>query len=86
MSISAVSSNSQTAGAAGEKPASGISMPGMDSGAFMQVLLAQLRHQNPLEPMNDQQMIGQMAQLNSLEELQKINSSLETLVDLSRRE
>lgn len=54
-------------------------LPAMDASAFMQVLLAQMRHQNPLEPMDDKEMIAQMTQLNSLQELQKIRLTLETL-------
>lgn len=68
----AAQSNTQTNSAAGFS---------MDGGEFMMILLAQLRNQNPLEPMDDKQMIAQMAQLNSLEELQKINASLSTLVN-----
>jgi flagellar basal-body rod modification protein FlgD len=47
------------------------------SSQFMQLLLAQLRNQNPLEPMQDQDFMAQVAQLNSLGELQKLNSTLE---------
>lgn len=54
----------------------------MDGGEFMMILLTQLRNQNPLEPMDDKELISQMAQLNSLQELQKINASLSTLVNL----
>ncbi len=55
-------------------------LPQMDANAFMLVLLAQMRHQNPLEPMDDKEMIAQMTQLNSLQELQKIRLTLEMLV------
>jgi flagellar basal-body rod modification protein FlgD len=54
----------------------------MDGGEFMMILLAQLRNQNPLEPMDDKELISQMAQLNSLQELQKINASLSTLLTI----
>lgn len=46
---------------------------------FMELLLAQMRNQSPWDPMDDSQMISQMAQLNSVEELQKINKTLEEL-------
>lgn len=38
----------------------------MDQDAFMKILAAQLKHQDPLSPMKDQEFIGQMAQFNSL--------------------
>lgn len=49
------------------------------SSDFMALLLAQMRNQSPWDPMNDSEMISQMAQLNSVEELKKINTNLEEL-------
>ncbi|HEX7556620.1 MAG TPA: flagellar hook capping FlgD N-terminal domain-containing protein, partial [Leptolinea sp.] len=46
---------------------------------FMAILLAQLKNQNPLEPMNSNDMMTQMAQLNSLQELKTIQSSMDQL-------
>lgn len=43
---------------------------------FLKLLISQLQNQNPLEPMNDQEYIAQMAQFSSLEQLQNMNSSL----------
>lgn len=51
------------------------------SAQFMQLLLAQLRYQNPLDPMQNEEMIMQLTQINSLQELQSINNAL---VELSR--
>lgn len=47
--------------------------------AFMSLLLAQMKNQNPMEPMDDSAMISQMAQLNSLDELKKISESLSNM-------
>ena len=44
---------------------------------FMQLLMAQLRNQNPLEPMSYKDLMGQITQLNSLQELQKISASIQ---------
>jgi flagellar basal-body rod modification protein FlgD len=43
---------------------------------FLQMLIAQLRHQDPLEPMSDQQFIADMAQFSSLEQMTNINETL----------
>ncbi len=51
----------------------------LDSNQFMQILLAQLTHQNPLEPMNNAEMMSQFSQLNSLQELRSINTSMEVV-------
>lgn len=48
----------------------------MEGAHFMQLLLAQLRLQNPLEPLQDREMMTQLAQINSLQELQQINAAL----------
>jgi flagellar basal-body rod modification protein FlgD len=79
MSVSSVNSSMAAQSNSETNSAAGLSM---DGGEFMMILLAQLRNQNPLEPMDDKEMIAQMAQLNSLQELQKINASLSTLVGL----
>lgn len=50
-----------------------------DPSSFMQLLMAQLTHQNPLEPMDDSQMMSQMAQLNSLQELQTIKLAIQEM-------
>ena len=42
--------------------------------AFMQLLLAQMRHQNPLDPVQDKEFIAQVTQMNSLQELQKMTT------------
>jgi flagellar basal-body rod modification protein FlgD len=51
-----------------------------DGGAqFMQLLLAQLRNQNPLDPVQDKDFLGQVTQLNSFQELQKMTKLLQSL-------
>lgn len=49
----------------------------LDSKAFMQILMAQLTHQNPLEPMDSNEMMNQFSQLNSLQELRDIHSAMD---------
>ncbi len=49
--------------------------PGM--GDFLTMLMAQMTHQNPLEPMKDNEMMSQFTQLNSLEQLQSMRAILD---------
>ena len=44
---------------------------------FLRLLTVQLRHQDPLNPMENTDFIAQMAQFSSLEQLQNMNKSLE---------
>jgi len=43
---------------------------------FLMLLIAQLRHQNPLEPQNDQDFGAQLAQFSQLEQLENMNQSM----------
>lgn len=46
---------------------------------FLNLFVTQMRYQNPLDPMDNYQMATQMAQLNSVEALNKMNSSLQNI-------
>jgi flagellar basal-body rod modification protein FlgD len=43
--------------------------------AYLQLLVQQLSNQDPTEPMDNQQMIAQLAQFSSLEQMQNLNTS-----------
>jgi flagellar basal-body rod modification protein FlgD len=44
--------------------------------AFMTLLVAQLKNQDPTQPMDPTQFVGPLVQFNSLEQLIKINQDL----------
>jgi len=46
---------------------------------FFQMLIAQLKHQDPLNPMDGTDFTAQLAQFSSLEQLSNMNASLETV-------
>lgn len=80
MPISAVTPGvSSTATTASSEPTPTVASDermGIGRDAFMQLLLAQMRYQDPLNPMEDRDFIAQLAQLNTLEQLEQLNESL----------
>lgn len=49
-------------------------------GEFMELMLAQLKNQNPLEPQDNGDFIAQLAQFSSLEEIQNLSSTVDDAV------
>lgn len=47
--------------------------------AFLNLLITQLQHQDPTQPMADGEFLAQLAQFSSLEQLQQMNKSLTTI-------
>lgn len=59
----------------------------LDKMAFLKLLVAQLQHQDPLNPMDDTAFVSQLAQFTQLETLNNISSSMDTVIDgMSRQE
>ena len=52
---------------------------GLGRDAFLQLLVTQMSHQNPLQPQEDGAFIAQLAQFSSLEQLTNIDSTLKSL-------
>ena len=47
--------------------------------AFLQLLTTQLAHQDPMQPQADTAFIAQLAQFSSLEQLQQMRGTLDTI-------
>lgn len=47
---------------------------------YMNLLITQLRNQNPLEPMDNSQMATQLAQLSQLQQLEGMNNSFDKVL------
>lgn len=61
-------------GGSSSMAASGSSKLGKD--AFMNLLVTQLKHQDPLAPTENQEFIAQLAQFSSLEGIQELNDNM----------
>lgn len=51
----------------------------LDKEAFLQLLVAQMQYQDPLEPTDNTQYISQLASFSSLEQMQNMSASLSTM-------
>jgi flagellar basal-body rod modification protein FlgD len=51
---------------------------------FLQLLVAQLRHQDPTNPMDSQDFAAQLAQFSSLEQLTQLNDAMTTQIQASQ--
>ena len=54
---------------------------GLGRDAFLQLLVTQMSHQNPLQPQEDGAFIAQLAQFSSLEQLTNIDATLKGMAD-----
>jgi flagellar basal-body rod modification protein FlgD len=52
---------------------------GLGETAFLQLLVAQMKNQDPLQPMDNTDFVAQLAQFSNLEQVMGINSRLDTL-------
>ena len=53
----------------------------MDKDAFLELMIAQLQNQNPLDPMDGTEYAAQLAQFTSLEQLTQLNDSMNKSID-----
>lgn len=56
----------------------------MGKADFLKLLIMQMRYQDPLEPVKDTQYIAQLAQFNSLEQMQNLNTSVSSMLRWSQ--
>src|SRR5919197_4700569 len=77
--ISATSSNANTVVVPSATTQKTDTLPGKNLGKqyFLKLLMAQLQNQDPLKPMDDSQMIAQMAQFSALESTQNLTNVIQ---------
>jgi len=56
----------------------------LDKGAFMKLLVTQLKNQDPLEPTNNEEFVAQLANFSSLEQMEQLNENVISMVLLNQ--
>lgn len=56
----------------------------LDKEAFMKLLVAQLKNQDPSNPQSNEEFVAQLAQFSSLEQMQQMNDNIMTLTLLNQ--
>ena len=77
MSVASVTNTVDTTGKTSGSP--GATMQLLNTDAFMNLLVTQLKYQDPLDPMETNEFMSQLAALTSVERLQNIHDSLTDL-------
>ena len=67
----------ETASQTSVKKSTKSSKSGMDEEAFLQLLVAQMKYQDPLEPTSNTEYISQYAQFSQVEQMQNMSSSMD---------
>lgn len=67
----------ETTSQASVKKSTKSSKSGMDKEAFLQLLVAQMKYQDPLEPTSNTEYISQYAQFSQVEQMQNMSSSMD---------
>jgi len=78
MQIDATVSNASAIGTGTDSDETGV----LNKQAFLELLVTQLRYQNPVNPTSNEEMIAQSAQFSSLEEMQNLNASVKSLIQI----
>lgn len=52
---------------------------------FLKLLITQLRYQDPLEPVDDKEFIAQLAQFSSLEQMQNLSTTMNTMMETQQK-
>lgn len=76
--VSAISNLQSTAGASNTS-AIASSNTSVSKDDFLKILISQLKHQDPLEPLKPDQFLTQLSQMTQVEQLQNITSALESM-------
>ncbi|WP_213876092.1 flagellar hook assembly protein FlgD [Pseudomonas sp. dw_358] len=76
---SSVLAQLQASSTAASTPASTTGTTALGKDAFLQLLVTQMKNQNPLDPQDNTTFVSQLAQFSSVESLQNLNTSVSSI-------
>ena len=80
--MSALSSLSGLAGLQTSSTAAAAAKNKLGKDDFLKLMIAQMRNQNPMEPQKDTEFIAQLAQFSQLEGIDKLNTTVNSLLSM----
>lgn len=80
MAINTVNNTTPAASATAATPTLGGASAAEQQDRFMKLLVAQMKNQDPLSPMDNAQMTSQIAQINMVGGIEKLNGTVESLL------
>ncbi len=81
MQIPGISANDQISGIASE---GGLGAKDLDRGAFLDLFVSQLKNQDPLDPIQNEDFVEQLATFSSLEQLETMNENMIASIALNQ--
>ena len=82
MSTTPIALTAASPAATTETRKTAVNDPLTDKSTFIQLLVAQLKNQNPLNPADGMQFVTQLAQFTNLEQSLQMNASLKAIKDV----
>jgi flagellar basal-body rod modification protein FlgD len=83
MVVNSVNSTQSAASSSNSSSSSSSSSPTVDYNGFLQLLIAQMKNQDPTNPTDSTEYMSQLAQLSSVQEAVQTNAKLDSLLSSS---
>lgn len=80
MAVDAINSNNPYAAANGKAASADAASSTLNYNNFLQLLIAQMKYQDPTDPMDASEQIGQLATFSQVEQSVKMNTNLSSLI------
>lgn len=80
MAVDAINANNPYAAGSGKASSADASSSTLNYNNFLQLLIAQMKYQDPTDPMDASEQIGQLATFSQVEQSVKMNSNLSSLI------